>query len=189
MVVPECISNKKCSESKDDSTLLILPGSPNMRPYVRYMNSILSKAGASPMNADVTNMPICMREMLQATAISYNLDYMLLDMGTTSSDGNFGVFYSCDGFVVPANADHLSKMSLSSLLCLLKRWNTDYLNMLIRYVRINHVSPKFLGVAFCKVPTSKRGPNKLNQAFMDETLTYIRSAFLPALKELDMWIE
>ena len=85
------------------------------------MNSALSKAAESQQMKANIKTPIGMREMLQTTSISYNLDYMFVDMGSAGSSGNFGIFYACDGFIVPTNADQFSKMSISSISLILKR--------------------------------------------------------------------
>jgi len=134
LVVPECAKEHADRVDSDEPLLLLLPGSSDLQMYERQMSSVLTYAtDKKPVDISLKKIPICMRMLLQTTAVSYKLDYVFIDMGPAGSPGNFGLFYSCDGFIVPANADHFSKMSISSLTRVLKRWNNEHA-MLIKNV-------------------------------------------------------
>jgi len=132
-----------------------------------------------------------MRTLFEVTAIKYEADVIIIDMGPSICDLNFNILFSSDYFVVPANADRYSKSSLCTIARVLAHWAENHKEILTMNAdhkcNMRSTPPKFAGVLFSRVPQStQKKPIHVNAKWMEECCSVVQQILLPKLHEYNM---
>ena len=116
---PRMIVAAECSSVPNNHNLFLLPGHIGLSEYETTLGVAQELTGSL---LPLRNLPGSLRFLLDETAASLAIDYVLVDMSPSLSALNQNLLVTSDHFIVPLHPDYFSSMALSSLARTLPRW-------------------------------------------------------------------
>jgi cellulose biosynthesis protein BcsQ len=118
---PKQIVGVECVEVPGALDLFLLPGHIGLAEYETTLGIAQELSGSL---LALRNMPGSIRFPLDATAVKYAADYVVVDMSPSLGPMNQNLLMTGDHFIVPLHPDYFSSMALSSLARTLPRWKS-----------------------------------------------------------------
>jgi len=186
---PRQIAPVKCVEVQGVENLFLLPGHIELAEYETTLGIAQELSGSL---LALRNLPGSLRFLLDATAVKYEADYILVDMSPSLGPVNQNLLTTSDFFIVPLHPDYFSAMALSSLAKVLPRWkawaetafsidalaNADY--------PFPRPQPIFIGAVIQKYRPRMGKASKAFQNWIDQLITGLKSTLLPVLEKSGM---
>lgn len=186
---PERIKAVKCIPVERQDGLFLLPG------HIRLAEYEVTLGIAQELSAAIQtlkNLPGSISVLLDETAKSLDVDYVMVDMSPSLSSINQNLLMTSDFFIVPTNPDYFSVMALNSLATVIPKWHNWLLTALklpalqsADYMLPNTI-PKFLGTIVQKYRPRGGGPAKAFKKWIDEINRTVSGQLIPALSRSNM---
>lgn len=167
--------------------LFLLPGHANLSEY----DASLSFAQTS--NNAITalqNLPGSFNELINKTALSNEIEVIIIDLNPGLSAINQNLFIISDIFVIPTNPDPFSVMALNTLSNVLPKWIdwADRMRSLFSdsAYPLPDVKPKLAGVIIQRFNVRKGKPSAPYQDNIGEIKEVVQHRLAVSLKKVDM---
>lgn len=186
---PSPIEAVKCEQVKDQQNLYLLPGHIGLAEYEVTLGIAQELSGSLPT---LRNLPGALRHLLDITANSLNIDYVLVDMSPSLGPVNQNLLTTSDYFIVPMHPDYFSAMAIDSLASIIPKWKnwSDGAKQLEILSTANYPFPqsttKFLGAIIQKFRPRSGKPSKAFQSWISELENGLDKILLPALQKAGM---
>ena len=188
---PEPLHAAKCYNFEYNDNLFLLPGHIDFSEYDATYSIAENLTGTLLM---FQNVPGALRNVLQLTALEYELDYILMDMSPSISATNANILMESDYFLVPCAPDYFCYMAIDSLTKVFPRWNTTYKKLKENEAfknatyKMNVTSPKFIGTIQQRYRPRNGSPAKAFSEWIDDINKLVVEKLVPVLQNNDMII-
>lgn len=183
---PKQITGADCVEVPGNKNLFLLPGHIGLAEYETTLGIAQELSGSL---LALRNMPGAIRFLLNATAVKYNVEYVLVDMSPSLGPMNQNLMMTADHFIVPLHPDYFSSMALTSLAKTLPRWKawakTAYSIDVLRTADYPFPNPAstFIGAIIQKYrPRSGRASSAF-QHWIDQLVDGLKKELVPSLED------
>lgn len=186
---PRQITSVQCHEVAGNPNLYLLPGHIGLSEYETTL-SIAQQLSGSLLA--LRNLPGSIRYLLDKTADSYGVDYVIVDMSPSLGALNQNLLTTCDHFIVPLHPDYFSAMALSSLARTLPRWQkwakTAFEVDVLRDADYPFPKPnaKFAGAVVQKFRPRNGRASSAFQRWIDQLTEGLKNTLIPELKNAAM---
>ncbi|EAZ92628.1 ParA family protein [Crocosphaera chwakensis] len=116
---PRVIKAIDCIPIGEPKGLFLLPGHRGLFEYEATLN--IAQDLRNPVQS-LKDLPGSITDLLNKTASKFNADYILINMGDTLGAINQNLLMTSDFFIIPAQPDLFSAMSIDSLSRVLPKW-------------------------------------------------------------------
>lgn len=187
---PEPIKAISCPSAERNQNLFLLPGHMNLSEYDAQLNFAINAPEAL---SSLISLPGSFNRLIEITAESYGIDYILIDLNPSLSTINQDLFLISDGFIVPTNPDTFSLMAIESLSVRLPqwaRWKKDKIdNFSSSAYPFPEGTPKFIGEIPQRFNIRKGEATRPFRKKIDDISSLIRSKLVPNLGKEGMLFE
>ena len=186
---PRQIVGAECIQVSGSDNLYLLPGHIGLAEYETTLGIAQELSGSL---LALKNLPGSIRYMLEATAIKYNADYVIVDMSPSLGPVNQNLLMTGDYFLVPLHPDYFSAMALSSLARVLPRWrswaDTASTIELLRTADYPFPTPssKYIGSIIQKYRPRNGSASKAFQHWIDQLVAGLKDLLIPTLERSNM---
>ncbi|MGB6054311.1 MAG: AAA family ATPase [Burkholderiaceae bacterium] len=186
---PSPIEPVICEPLDGQANVYLLPGHIGLAEYEVTLGIAQELSGSLPT---LRNLPGSLRHLLDITAMSLGIDYVLVDMSPSLGSVNQNLLTTSDYFIVPMHPDYFSAMAIDSLASVIPKWKawSDAAKQLEVLRTANYpfpqITPKFLGSIVQKYRPRNGKASKAFQVWIDELATGINKTLLPALDASSM---
>jgi cellulose biosynthesis protein BcsQ len=184
---PKVIEAVSCANPPGNSNLFLLAGHANLSEY----DAVLSFAQNS--NNAITaleNLPGAFNELIEKTALRYNVDFVIIDLNRGLSAISQNLFISSDAFIIPTNPDPFSIMAINTLTTVLPRWVAwaDRMRPLFAEATypLSNSRPKFIGSVIQRFNIRNGQVVKPYREEIGEIKATVRDVFSPKMEEHKM---
>ncbi len=187
---PALVQPVQCEQIKGQPNMFLIPGHIGLAEYEVTLGIAQELSGSL---VTLQNLPGSIRYLIDKTANSLNIDYILVDMSPSLGAINQNLLMTSDYFLVPMAPDYFSVMATDSLANVLPKWRSWANSAQSMHVLKSATYPfpevktKFLGTVIQKYRL--REGNSASSAFqtwIDEIEQGVRTRLIPALKDADM---
>lgn len=116
---PKPIKAVSCANPTKNDNLFLLAGHANLSEYETALS--LAQNTNNAITA-LENLPGAFNELIEKTALAYEIDFVIIDLNPGLSAINQNLFISSDAFILPTNPDPFSIMAINTLSNVLPRW-------------------------------------------------------------------
>lgn len=188
---PEPIRPVECVRVKGRKNLFLLPG------HIRLSENEVQLGIAQELSSSIhalANLPGSISDLLNKTALKFDVDIILIDMNPSLSSLNQNLLMTSDYFIVPTNPDYFSVMAINSLTEVLPRWRnwSKQAGQLLKDASYPYVDmqPKFLGTVIQKYrPRGGGKPAKGFQVWINALNEAVANTLVPSLKKAGMMLD
>ncbi len=185
--VPELLKAAKCLKVRGLNNLYLLPGNFDISEFeVQLGVSFQLTSSFSTMK----NLPGSFSYLLQKTAESLNIDYILIDLNPSLSAINQDFIISSDYFIIPASPDYFSQMAVRSLARIIPTWEkwADQARVLFEdsTYPLPKIKPKFLGYTINNYTIRDGEPTQAFGEIIEKFDETIRTILIPSLDKESM---
>ncbi len=187
---PTPITAVRAEKVKGQPNMFLLPGHIGVAEYEVTLGIAQELSGSL---VTLQNLPGSINYLIDVTAASKAVDYVLIDMSPSLGPLNQNLLMISDFFVVPMNPDYFSAMAIDSLASVLPRWKmwatkAQSLDVLRKASYPFPVSnPRFLGTIIQKYRLQKAQiPAAAFQNWITQIEEGVQNKLLPALKGAGM---
>lgn len=190
--LPERMRPVQCTNVLNTRNLFLLPGHIGISEYEVSLSVAQELTGSIQT---LQNLPGSIYYLVNETAKSMKIDYVLFDMNPGLSSINQNVLMISDYFIVPNSPDFFSLMALQSLSKILPRWKdwaeraADNPVLSTAAYPFPQKNPTFLGNVIQKYRLRGGQATVGFQNWIDKIGEITRSEFVPALKKRSMVFE
>ena len=183
---PKQIVGAECVEVAGNPNLFLLPGHIGLAEYETTLGIAQELSGSL---LALRNMPGAIRYLLDATAVKYNAEYVLVDMSPSLGPMNQNLMMTGDFFIVPLHPDYFSSMALTSLSKTLPRWKswaqTAYSIEVLRTADypFPEPHPQFIGAIIQKYRPRVGRASSAFQHWIDQLVEGLRHELVPSLEK------
>lgn len=189
---PTPITAVTCIAVPGIDNLHLLPGHIGLSEYEITLGIAQELSGSIQA---LQNLPGSIITLLNATADSLHVDYVLVDTSPSLSSLNRNLLMTCDYFLVPTSPDFYSVMAIDSLAEIFPNW-IDWANKASELNVLKQASypfpkphPKFLGTIIQKYrPRLGTSPAREFQNWIDTIEKHVREILIPTLTKADMML-
>lgn len=187
---PSLVQPVQCEQINGQPNMYLIPGHIGLAEYEVTLGIAQELSGSL---VTLQNLPGSIRYLLDKTANSLDIDYVLVDMSPSLGAINQNLLMTSDYFLVPMAPDYFSVMATDSLANVLPKWrswaNSAQSMQVLRSATypFPDVKTKFLGTVIQKYRL--REGNSASSAFqtwIDEIEQGVRKRLIPALKDANM---
>lgn len=176
-----------CPSAERNKNLYLIPGHMNLSEYDAALNFAFTASRSMP---SLHNIPGAFNDLIDKTADSLGVEYVLIDLNPGLSTINQDLFIISDGFIVPTNPDTFSLMAIKSLSVILPRWYTWKLEN-IEYYRdsvypLPDNTPKFIGEIPQRFNIRNGIPTTPFRSKISELTEITVKQFIPSLQRANM---
>lgn len=187
---PSLIQPVQCEQINGQPNMYLIPGHIGLAEYEVTLGIAQELSGSL---VTLQNLPGSIRYLIDKTANSLDIDYVLVDMSPSLGAINQNLLMTSDYFLVPMAPDYFSVMATDSLANVLPKWrswaNSAQSMQVLKSATypFPDIKTKFLGTVIQKYRL--REGNSASSAFqtwIDEIEEGVRKRLIPALKGADM---
>jgi cellulose biosynthesis protein BcsQ len=186
---PKQIVGAECVQIPGNSNVLLLPGHIGLAEYETTLGIAQELSGSL---LALRNMPGSIRFLLDATAVRYAAEHVLVDMSPSLGPLNQNLLMTGDHFIVPLHPDYFSSMALASLAKTLPRWKswakTAYSIEVLRNADYPFPEPRatFIGAIIQKYRPRSGKASKAFQHWIDQLVDGLRQELVPNLQKAEL---
>ncbi len=187
---PSLVQPVQCEQINGQPNMYLIPGHIGLAEYEVTLGIAQELSGSL---VTLQNLPGSIRYLLDQTANSLDIDYVLVDMSPSLGAINQNLLMTSDYFLVPMAPDYFSVMATDSLANVLPKWrnwaNSAQSMQVLKSATypFPEVKTKFLGTVIQKYRL--REGNSASSAFqtwIEEIKQGVRKRLIPALKDANM---
>jgi cellulose biosynthesis protein BcsQ len=184
---PKPLEALEAIQVKDNSNLLLIPGSFDLTEYDVALGMSF---GFSEAIGTLANLPGSFNYLFRKYEEKYSIDFTIIDLNPSLSAINQTLFLTSDYFLVPTACDYFSKLAIKSLRQILPSWES----WAKKARQILHDSsypmktetPKYLGAIIQGYNIRLGEATQANQEIIDNIRIEIADNFLPKLNDAEM---
>jgi cellulose biosynthesis protein BcsQ len=186
---PREIVAGQCIQVTGNNNLFLLPGHIGLSEYETTLGIAQELSGSL---LPLRNLPGSIRFLLDATALKYEIDYVLVDMSPSLGPMNQNLLTTSDHFIVPLHPDYFSSMALSSLARSLPRWQSwaNTARAIDVLATADYPFPKphatFAGAVIQKYRPRNGRASTAFQKWIDQLSKGLKETLLPSLEKAGM---
>ncbi|MPS80896.1 MAG: hypothetical protein E2591_22760 [Achromobacter sp.] len=186
---PRLITPATCYQVRGNDNLIILPGHIALSEYETTLGVAQELTGSL---LPLRNVPGSLRYLIDETANSLGIDYVLVDMSPSLGPLNQNLLTTSDFFMVPLHPDYFSSMALSSLARALPRWQrwatAAHGHDVLAQADYPFPQPntKFLGAIIQKYRPRMGKASAAFQRWIDRLNAGLKDTLVPALASVGM---
>ncbi len=189
---PSLIQAVDCQQVPGNDRLWLMPGHIGLAEYEVTLGIAQELSGSL---VTLRNLPGSMRYLIDKTAASYNIDFVLIDMSPSLGAVNQNLWATSDLFLVPMHPDYFSTMAIKSLTGVLPKWK-NWADAAAGMQTLQEAeypfparSPKFLGYVVQKYRPRAGVPSKAFQTWVDQLEDGVANIFIPALERCGLMLD
>jgi cellulose biosynthesis protein BcsQ len=179
---PSLIQAVECIQIPHNKNLFLMPGHIGLAEYEVTLGIAQELSGSL---VTLRNLPGSLRYLIEATAATYKIDIVMIDMSPSLGAINQNLLATCDLFLVPMHPDYFSNMAVKSLTSVLPKWRAwaeaagkiDLLREAEYPFRAG--SSKFLGYVVQKYRPRSGVASKAFQKWIDQLEVAVRDTLIP----------
>jgi cellulose biosynthesis protein BcsQ len=186
---PKQITGAECVQIPGNSNVFLLPGHIGLAEYETTLGIAQELSGSL---LALRNMPGSIRFLLDATAIKYSAEYVLVDMSPSLGPLNQNLLMTGDHFIVPLHPDYFSSMALASLAKTLPRWKswakTAHSIQVLRDADYPFPEPRatFIGAIIQKYRPRRGKASQAFQHWIDQLIDGLKQELIPNLQKAEL---
>lgn len=186
---PKSIEGAECFNVPGNENLYLLPGHIGLAEYETTLGVAQELSGSL---IALKNLPGAIRFLIDATAESLDIDFVLLDMSPSLGPINQNLLMVSDYFIIPLHPDYFSSMALSSLSKTLPKWKewavSAYNNKTLKEADYPFPLPrsKFIGTVVQKYRPRNGHPSSAFQKWVDQLKHGVEENLIPSLVSSDL---
>ncbi|CAB3634806.1 hypothetical protein LMG3431_01427 [Achromobacter pestifer] len=187
---PSLVQPVQCEQINGQPNMYLIPGHIGLAEYEVTLGIAQELSGSL---VTLQNLPGSIRYLIDKTANSLDIDYVLVDMSPSLGAINQNLLMTSDYFLVPMAPDYFSVMATDSLANVLPKWrnwaNSAQSMQVLKSATypFPDIKTKFLGTVIQKYRL--REGNTASSAFqtwINEIEGGVRKRLIPALREANM---
>lgn len=187
---PSLVEPVLCEQIKGQPNMYLIPGHIGLAEYEVTLGIAQELSGSL---VTLQNLPGSIRYLIDKTANSLNIDYVLVDMSPSLGAINQNLLMTSDYFLVPMAPDYFSVMATESLANVLPKWrswaNSAQSMQVLKSATypFPEVKTKFLGTVIQKYRLREgNAASSAFQTWIDEIEDGVRRRLIPALEGANM---
>ncbi|WP_312451547.1 AAA family ATPase [Comamonas sp.] len=187
---PSLVQPVQCEQINGQPNMYLIPGHIGLAEYEVTLGIAQELSGSL---VTLQNLPGSIRYLIDQTANSLDIDYVLVDMSPSLGAINQNLLMTSDFFLVPMAPDYFSVMATDSLANVLPKWrnwaNSAQSMQVLKSATypFPEVKTKFLGTLIQKYRLREgNAASSAFQTWIDEIEEGVRKRLIPALKGANM---
>jgi cellulose biosynthesis protein BcsQ len=186
---PSLIQPVDCISVPGNENLFLMPGHIGLAEYEVTLGIAQELSGSL---VTLRNLPGSLRYLIDATAVKYNIDIVMIDMSPSLGAVNQNLLSTSNYFIVPMHPDYFSKMAINSLASVFPKWRAwamaaDQIPVLKEAeYPLPSSDPKFLGYVVQKYRPRAGAPSKAFQKWVEQLEAGVTETLIPALERCGM---
>lgn len=187
---PSLVEPVQCEQIDGQPNMYLIPGHIGLAEYEVTLGIAQELSGSL---LTLQNLPGSIRYLIDKTAKSLDIDYVLVDMSPSLGAINQNLLMTSDYFLVPMAPDYFSVMATDSLANVLPKWrswaNSAQSMQVLKSATypFPEIKTKFLGTVIQKYRLREgNAASSAFQTWIDEIEVGVRKRLIPALEGANM---